>query len=42
MDGRPAAQGAVAPGEVFDAAGFLDALSPRHLTIRREGPRSRD
>jgi hypothetical protein len=28
--------GAAAPGEVFDAADFLDALSPRHLAIRRE------
>jgi hypothetical protein len=25
--------------EVFDAADFLAALSPRHLTIRREGVR---
>jgi hypothetical protein len=27
-------------GEVLDAADFLDALSPRHLTIRRAGTRS--
>jgi hypothetical protein len=27
--------GAAAPGEVFDAVDFLDALSPHHLTIRR-------
>ena len=39
-DGRAKVQGAVAPAEVFDAADFLDALSPRHLTIRRESPRS--
>jgi hypothetical protein len=36
MDGRAKVQGAAAPGEVFDAADFLDALSPRHLTLRRE------
>ena len=41
IDGRAKVQGAAAPGEVFDAAGFLDALSLHHLTIRREGPRSR-
>ena len=41
IDGRAKVQGAAAPGEVFDAADFLDALSPHHLTIRREGPRSR-
>jgi hypothetical protein len=34
IDGRAKVQGAAAPGEVFDAADFLDALSPRHLTIR--------
>jgi hypothetical protein len=27
------AVGAVAPGEAFDAADFLDALSPRYLSI---------
>jgi hypothetical protein len=27
--------GAGAPGEVFEAAGFLNALAPRHLTLRR-------
>jgi hypothetical protein len=37
MDGRAKVHGAAAPGEVFDAADFLDALSPRHLAIRREG-----
>ncbi len=39
VDGRAKVQGAAAPGEVFDAADFLDALSPRHLTIRRTGSR---
>jgi Saccharopine dehydrogenase NADP binding domain len=38
--GRAKVRGAAAPGEVFDAADFLDALSPHHLTIRQEGPRS--
>ena len=33
IDGRVKALGAVAPGEAFDAAGFLDALRPQHLTI---------
>jgi Saccharopine dehydrogenase NADP binding domain len=37
IDGRAKARGAAAPGEVFDAADFLDALGPDHLTIRREG-----
>jgi hypothetical protein len=41
IDGRADVHGAAAPGEVFDADGFLDALSPHHLTIRREGARSR-
>jgi short subunit dehydrogenase-like uncharacterized protein len=41
IDGRAKVQGASAPGEVFDAADFLDALSPHHLTIHRQGPRSR-
>jgi hypothetical protein len=36
MDGRAQVRGAAAPGEVFDAADFLNALSPRHLTIHRE------
>lgn len=36
-DGRAKVQGAAAPGQVFDAAEFLDALVPQHLTIRREG-----
>ncbi|HEX6449787.1 MAG TPA: saccharopine dehydrogenase NADP-binding domain-containing protein [Trebonia sp.] len=40
-DGRAKARGAAAPGEIFDAADFLTALSPHHLTIRREAPRSR-
>lgn len=35
IDGRAKVLGAVAPGEAFDAAGFLDALSPGHLTIER-------
>jgi short subunit dehydrogenase-like uncharacterized protein len=41
IDGRAKVQGAAAPAEAFDAANFLDALSPQHLTIHREGPRSR-
>jgi NAD(P)-dependent dehydrogenase (short-subunit alcohol dehydrogenase family) len=40
-DGRANVQGAAAPGEVFDAADFLDALSPHPLTIRRESPGQR-
>jgi hypothetical protein len=40
IDGRAKTQGAAAPGEAFDAAGFLDALSPLHLTIRRAGSSS--
>ena len=35
VDGRAKALGAVAPGEAFDAAGFLAALSPSHLAISR-------
>jgi short subunit dehydrogenase-like uncharacterized protein len=35
IDGRAKIRGACAPGEVFDAADFLDALSPHHLTMRR-------
>jgi short subunit dehydrogenase-like uncharacterized protein len=42
IDGRGKARGAAAPGEVFEAADFLTALSPHHLTIRREASRSRD
>ncbi|HEX7162440.1 MAG TPA: saccharopine dehydrogenase NADP-binding domain-containing protein [Trebonia sp.] len=34
IDGHAKARGAAAPGEAFDAAGFLDALSPHHLAIR--------
>ncbi len=34
IDGRAKVQGAAAPGEAFDAADFLAALSPRHLAIR--------
>jgi hypothetical protein len=34
IDGRAKVRGAAAPGEAFDAAEFLDALSPHHLTIR--------
>jgi short subunit dehydrogenase-like uncharacterized protein len=37
IDGHAKVRGVAAPGEVFDAADFLDALSPHHLTIRREG-----
>jgi hypothetical protein len=33
IDGRVKVLGAVAPGEAFDAAGFLDALRPHPLTI---------
>jgi hypothetical protein len=33
IDGHAKVQGVAAPGEVFDAAGFLDALTPHHLTI---------
>jgi short subunit dehydrogenase-like uncharacterized protein len=33
VDGRVKALGAVAPGEAFDAADFLDALSPRDLAL---------
>ncbi len=36
IDSRAKVQGAAAPGEAFNAADFLDALSPHHLTIRRE------
>jgi hypothetical protein len=39
IGGRASAHGAAAPGEAFDAADFLDTLSPHHLTIRREGRR---
>jgi hypothetical protein len=40
MDGRAKVRGAAAPGEVFDAADFLDALSPRHLKLsgQKAGP----
>jgi hypothetical protein len=34
IDGRAKVSGAAAPGEVFDAADFLDALSPEPLAIR--------
>ncbi|PDP88088.1 saccharopine dehydrogenase [Glycomyces fuscus] len=33
LDGRVRAGGAVAPGEAFDAADFLSALSPEALTV---------
>jgi hypothetical protein len=39
MDGRAKVRGAAAPGEAFDAADFLGALSPRHLTLRQEDVR---
>jgi hypothetical protein len=35
VDGRAKVRGAAAPGEVFDAPDFLDALSPRHLRLSR-------
>lgn len=35
-DGRAQLRGAAAPGEVFDAADFLNSLSPRHMTIRAD------
>jgi short subunit dehydrogenase-like uncharacterized protein len=38
IDGRAKVQGAAAPAQAFDAADFLDALSPHHLTIRRDYP----
>jgi hypothetical protein len=38
IDGRAKVQGAAAPGEAFDAADFLDALSPHHLTIAGKVP----
>lgn len=37
IDGRAKARGAAAPGEVFDAADFLTALSPHHLTTSWRG-----
>jgi uncharacterized protein YbjT (DUF2867 family) len=33
LDGRITSVGAAAPGEIFDARGFLDALSPEHLSV---------
>jgi Saccharopine dehydrogenase NADP binding domain len=36
IDGRAKVRGAAAPGQVFDAADFLNALSPHHLTIRED------
>lgn len=33
LDGRAVIRGAAAPGETFDARGFLHALSPHHLTL---------
>jgi uncharacterized protein YbjT (DUF2867 family) len=35
VEGRATVLGAAAPGEVFDAADFLDALSPEHLLVQR-------
>lgn len=35
IDDRAKVRGAAAPAEVFDAADFVDALSPQPLTIRR-------
>ncbi|TFV66731.1 UNVERIFIED_ORG: saccharopine dehydrogenase [Bacillus sp. AZ43] len=34
LDGRATIRGAAAPGETFDAADFLTALSPEHLTLQ--------
>jgi short subunit dehydrogenase-like uncharacterized protein len=42
VEGRGKVRGAAAPGEAFDAAEFLSALSPYHLTIHREDLLSRD
>lgn len=36
-DGRAKIRGAAAPGEVFDAADFIAALSPHHLVLRAGG-----
>jgi short subunit dehydrogenase-like uncharacterized protein len=33
LDGRVRGSGAVAPGQIFDAEDFLQALSPEHLTL---------
>lgn len=35
LDGRVTKVGAVAPGEIFDARDFLEALSPDHLSLDR-------
>lgn len=35
LSGRSTARGAVAPGEAFDAVGFLAALAQGHLTVRQ-------
>jgi hypothetical protein len=37
IDGRAKVTGAAAPGEVFDAADFLNALGPEHLTVAWSG-----
>ena len=39
LDGRAKVQGAAAPGETFDAADFLRALSPRPLLLHGSGVR---
>ncbi|MBX3501603.1 MAG: saccharopine dehydrogenase NADP-binding domain-containing protein [Alphaproteobacteria bacterium] len=36
LDGEIACRGARAPGEIFDAADFLRALAPGHLTLERD------
>ena len=38
IDGHAKVHGAAAPAEAFDAADFLDTLSPDHLTIRQKDP----
>jgi hypothetical protein len=36
LQGRFKAPGAAAPGELFDARAFLEALSPKHLSLELE------
>lgn len=38
IDGSAKVLGAAAPAEAFDAADFLDALTPHHLAVHRERP----
>ncbi|MFF8763626.1 saccharopine dehydrogenase family protein [Nocardiopsis dassonvillei] len=42
LDGRVRATGALAPGQAFDAADFLDALSPWALTVELPGDARRE